>query len=136
MQMLHDSGLLCSLLNIQSPRQLSSHYLRGHIFESMVISEYIKNRYNIGQCSNAYFWRDNKGHEIDLLLEHAEGLTAVEIKSTETLKPDLFRSLQYFKSLSGLPDDSFFMLYGGSRKQSRKHGQALGWQSAGDLALR
>lgn len=130
----HDSGLLCSLLNIQSPRQLSSHYLRGNIFESMVISEYIKSRYNIGQRSNAYFWRDNKGHEIDLLLEHADSLTAVEIKSTETLKPELFRSLQYFKSLSGLPDDSFFMLYGGSRKQSRKHGQVLGWQSVGDLA--
>jgi len=132
----YDSGLLSSLLGIQSPGQLRSHYLRGNIFESMVVSEYIKNRYHNGRRSNAYFWRDNKGREIDLLLEHADKLTAVEIKSTETLKPELFRGLQYFKSLSGLPDDSFFMIYGGFRKQSRKHGQALNWRSVGDLEQR
>lgn len=130
----YDTGLLCSLLDIESPRQLSTHYLRGNIFESMIVSEYLKHRHHSGQRSNAYFWRDNKGHEVDLLLEHADQLTAVEIKSAETLNPELFRGLRYFKSLSGIPEDNLFLVYGGSRKQSRKYGQALSWKRVGDLA--
>jgi predicted AAA+ superfamily ATPase len=130
----YDTGLLCSLLDIESPRQISTHYLRGNIFESMVISEYLKQRHHSGQRSNAYFWRDNKGHEVDLLLEHADQLTAVEIKSAETLNPEAFRGLRYFKSLSGIPEDNLLLIYGGARKQSRKYGQALSWRRVGDLA--
>ena len=37
-------------------------------------------RYHKGLVPNAFFWRDNTGHEIDLLLEEGENLKAVEIK--------------------------------------------------------
>ena len=100
----------------------------------MIVSEYLKHRHHSGQRPNAYFWRDNKGHEVDLLLEHADQLTAVEIKSSETLNPELFRGLRYFKSLSDVPEDNLFLVYGGARKQLRKYEQALSWRCVGDLA--
>ena len=81
----YDTGLLCALLDIHTERQLTTHYLRGQIFESFIISEYQKMLYHRGLRSNAFFWRDNTGHEIDLLLEQPDSLIAVEIKSGETI---------------------------------------------------
>lgn len=129
----YDTGLLCALLDIQSAEQLSSHYLRGNIFESMVVAEYLKLHCHAGLRSNAYFWRNNTGHEIDLLLEEGSSLHAVEIKSGETINDTFFRGLQYFKRLSGEPDEHFFLVHGGSRCQTRRHGQVLGWQHISDL---
>lgn len=124
-----DSGLLCALLEIQSPDQLSSHYLRGNIFESFVVSEYIKLRYHAGLRSNAFFWRNSTGHEIDLLLEEGEHLRAVEIKSGETINTDFFKNLRYFKKLSSEPEDHFHLIYGGERNFFQKYGQVLGWRN-------
>ena len=129
----YDTGLLCALLDIQSASQLSTHYLRGQIFESMVVAEYLKLRFHMGRRSNAYFWRDNAGHEIDLLLEEGTDLRAVEIKSGETLHGEFFRGLAYFKRISEQPDDHFFLVYGGTGRQSRKHGQVIGWRHVADL---
>lgn len=123
----YDTGVLCSLLDIQSPDQLRSHYLRGNIFETFVVAEYIKQRYHAGVRSNAYFWRDNTGHEIDLLLEDAGSYRAVEIKSGETLAADLFKGLDFFRKISGLPADNCFLLYGGTKDYVRQSGRAVGW---------
>ncbi len=41
-----DSGLLCYLLRIQSPEQLTTHAARGAVFESWVVSELLKNYHN------------------------------------------------------------------------------------------
>ena len=129
----YDTGLLCSLLDIRSEKQLTSHYLRGSIFESLVVSEYIKLRYHHGLQSNAFFWRNSTGHEIDLLIEDGEYLKAVEIKSGETLNPDLFKGLKYYKRLSGEQDNNFILIYGGDNQQIRKDGQAIGWKSMASL---
>lgn len=124
-----DSGLLCALLDIQSPGQLSSHYLRGNIFESFIVSEYLKLRYHAGLRSNAFFWRNSTGHEIDLLLEEGERLRAVEIKSGETITDDFFKGLKYFQKISSEPEGQFHLLYGGEKDYSRKHGQVLSWRN-------
>ena len=44
------------------------HYMKGSLFENMIIIEFLKSRYNRGLQSNLYFWRDNKGHEIDCII--------------------------------------------------------------------
>jgi hypothetical protein len=129
-----DTGLLCSLLDIQSPAQLNSHYLRGHIFESFIVSEYIKMRHHAGLVPNAYFWRDNTGHEIDLLLEEGERLKAVEIKSGETIHPDFFNGLDYFRNLSMLPIEDLFLIYGGLQNYQRTVANVLSWKNIGKLA--
>ena len=53
----YDSGLVCSLLKIESAEQLRTHYLKGAIFEGYIITEIIKHRYNYGLEPHVYYWR-------------------------------------------------------------------------------
>ena len=65
----YDTGLAAWLLSIQNPDQLNIHPLRGALFESYVISEFFKAKFNQGVKPNYYFWRDRSGNEIDFLME-------------------------------------------------------------------
>lgn len=42
----YDTGLACSLLDIQSEEQIANHFLRGGLFENLVINEFIKKAYH------------------------------------------------------------------------------------------
>lgn len=129
----YDTGLLCSLLDINSSKQLENHYLRGNIMESFVTSEYIKMRVHNGLLPNAYFWRNNTGHEIDMLLEESDRLTAVEIKSGETINQQMFKGLDYYRNLSRDSDNSYYLVYGGDSNQTRKDGQVVSWKNIEQL---
>ena len=129
-----DTGLLCSLLDIQTPVQLNSHYLRGNIFESFIISEYIKMCYHAGLVPNAFFWRDSTGHEIDLLLEEGENLKAIEIKSGETIHSNFFKGLEYFGNLSKTENKNRFLIYGGLKNYQRTMAKVLSWKNYDEIA--
>ncbi|WP_265016809.1 MULTISPECIES: DUF4143 domain-containing protein [unclassified Wolbachia] len=45
------------------------YYLKGALFENLIVLEIFKKRLNQGLPANLYFWRDRTGHEIDLLAE-------------------------------------------------------------------
>lgn len=44
----YDTGLACSLLDIQNAEQITTHFLRGGLFENLVINEFVKESYNRG----------------------------------------------------------------------------------------
>lgn len=96
-----DTGLACSLLDIETPEQLSRDKMRGALFENFIISEALKKRYNEGRESNIYFYRDSNQTEIDLLLRKRSGLYGVEIKSAMTYNDDFAKSLRKMKELVG-----------------------------------
>ncbi len=96
----YDTGLACSLLGIESSKQLENHYLKGGLFENMVVSELLKYRFNQGKQPNVYFWRDKTGHEVDCIYELSGKLLPIEIKSSKTLSKDQFKNLHYFQKLS------------------------------------
>ena len=58
--------------------------MRGALFETWVIGEMVKSRFNRGLPGNLYFWRDRKGDEVDILVEVGKYLIPVEIKSGKT----------------------------------------------------
>ncbi|MBR1550264.1 MAG: ATP-binding protein [Bacteroidales bacterium] len=80
----HDTGLACHLLGIESPQQLSSDRMRGHLFENMVIADVVKRSTNEGRTPELMFYRDSNGNEIDLLLAKGQSVEAYEIKSSST----------------------------------------------------
>ncbi|TAE91519.1 MAG: ATP-binding protein, partial [Runella slithyformis] len=61
-----DIGLLSFLLDIRDPEQLVSYYLRGNMFENMILSEIHKRNYHEQLHQNFYFYRDSNQNEIDL----------------------------------------------------------------------
>ena len=126
----HDTGLLCSLLRLESAAQLATHYLRGAIFENWVISEVIKEHVNAGRRPDLYFWRDNTGNELDLLYERGGRRQVVEIKAGTTLGTDQFKGLRYYRKLAAnLPmEQDYYLVYGGDERQDRAHGTVLGWR--------
>jgi predicted AAA+ superfamily ATPase len=114
-----DTGLLCYLLRIRSPEDLRIHAQRGSIFESFVISELLKNYLHQGLELDLYFWRDSTGHEIDVLIDRGKELIPVEIKSGETITADFFTDLRFWKELTGSPDASAALVYGGDQALRR-----------------
>jgi predicted AAA+ superfamily ATPase len=110
-----DTGLAAWLLNIQDSAHLAIHPQRGGLFESLIVAELLKSRYNRGLASNLYFWRNNLGDEIDLLIDRGSELTPVEIKSAETLNPDFFKGLRKWKKIAAVKDKPSFLVFGGER---------------------
>ncbi len=131
----YDSAIACHLLSIQSAQDLTTHYLRGGLFESMILSDLLKQRYNAGLPPNLYFWRDKSGHEVDCLLDHGTTLTPIEIKSGETISSDFFTGLIKWNQLAGNNPSQSYVVYGGKEKQIRSQGVALGWTQLGSLPL-
>jgi hypothetical protein len=129
----YDSAIACSLLSIKSSKDLISHYLRGGIFESMVISNILKQRLNVGLMPNIYFWRDKSGLEIDCILENKQQLIPIEIKSGETINSDFFTNLVKWNQLSENEATNSYVIYGGKEKQVRSQGVVLSYLDLSSL---
>jgi uncharacterized protein len=122
-----DTGVACTLLGIESADQLSTHYLRGGLFENWVILERLKKRFNAGLNSNLFFWRDNTGHEIDLLEENGQTLHAWEIKAGETFHSDWMKGLKWFQKVAE-PNPQLTIVYGGDRSTTRMGVPIRSWR--------
>lgn len=130
----YDTGLICSLLGIEEKKQLSTHYLRGGIFESFVISELIKVRYNHGKNPNLYFWRDKTGHEIDCIIGETQQLIPIEIKSAKTIVNDFFSGIDYWNQFTPYKSTKAYIIYGGDQNQiQRKKAAVLSWKNINDI---
>jgi predicted AAA+ superfamily ATPase len=130
----YDTGLACSLLGIKTVEELALSTWKGHLFESFVISDFYKQFYNAGTQPSLYFWRDKNGSiEVDCLVARAGTLFPIEIKSTETVRSDLFDSLEKWHELTHTDATNSYLVYGGDLTQKRMHGQIVSWQRAGEL---
>jgi hypothetical protein len=128
-----DTGLALALLGVNRQEQLNQHPVRGAIFENFIIAELLKQRYNRGLSNNLYFWRDNSGHEIDLLLDEVNQLHPIEIKSGKTITNDFFKSLIFWQKLTGKNEGT--VLYAGDQVQKRSDGlQVLPWRRLAEMA--
>lgn len=125
-----DVGLACWLLGIRSSDVLSVHPSRGALFETLVVSEFLKQRFNLGRPADLYFWRDNSGLESDLLFESAGRLQTVEIKSGRTVTTDYVRAAQ--KTTRVAPEEEVlvpWLIHGGEDTYVRNGVRVLGWNS-------
>lgn len=123
----HDTGLAAFLMGIQTPDQLSTHPARGALFETMVVSEYLRARFNRGEDGNLYFWRDSTGNEVDLMLDQAGVLYPIEIKSGQTVVPDMFRTLTKWQAISKSTTTPV-LVFGGDGRYIREGIQVTGWR--------
>lgn len=109
----YDPGLAAWLLGIQAPEQLATHPLRGGLFESWVVSELLKARYNRALEDNLYLWRDHAGREVDLLIDRGTELVPVEVKSGQTVYRDFFTGLEGWHEIAGDEAGRGWLVYGG-----------------------
>lgn len=128
-----DTGLVCSLLGINRSEDISRHFLRGSLFENLIFTELMKSNFNQVRQSRLYFWRDNTGNEIDCIMQMGDTEKVIEIKSGTTITPDFFKGLEYYRRLSGLPANNFYLVYGSRSGHSRSAAKILGWTELSEL---
>lgn len=124
----HDTGLAAFLLGIQSPAQLSTHAARPALFETMVVGEFLRARWNRGEPSNLYFWRDSTGNEVDLVRDEAGMLHPVEIKSGQTIAGDMLKGLQKWRAIARSPVGQPWLVFGGNGEYLRQDVMVMGWR--------
>jgi len=124
-----DVGLAAWLLGIRDAGTIATHALRGALFETFVIGEFIKQRHNTGQPADLYFWRDNVGHEVDLLFEVGDKLQPVEIKSGMTFCADWLDAAERWKAFAGESALAPWIVHGGDRSFDMENCRVFSWRS-------
>lgn len=132
-----DTGLLCHLLGVRSPDELTRHPLRGPIFENMVVAELARAAWHKGQTPRLTFYRDQRGLEVDVVAEQSGELIAIETKSGKTIGGDFFAGLAAFRALFEATGSSTtlrtVLVYGGEDGQNRSAGQVMSWREVDQI---
>lgn len=115
-----DTALVCYLLGIENEIQLKTHPLRGVIFENLVVTEFLKKRFNEGEPGNLFFYRDNAQREVDLMQEFGDKYHAYEIKSAKSFHPEFLNNLKYLKSVLAENLISTQLIYDGENELKTK----------------
>ncbi|MDE6652110.1 MAG: ATP-binding protein [Paramuribaculum sp.] len=119
------TGLACSLLGLSSADQVSAFYMRGSLFENLVINQFIKDAYNNGKQPDLTYWRDSQGNEIDLIATNGLEMNAYEIKIGQTYSTDYFKGLDKWGKLSGTPVNHLNVIYNGDTELNTSKGKLL-----------
>ncbi len=124
----HDTGLAAFLLGIRDVGHLSIHSARGALFENLVISELLKQRYQQGLASNLYFWRNNAGDEVDVVIEQGDKLVPLEIKSGQTYTQDFVKGMHKWMKFAGETSLTPHLVYGGNENMNRNGVEIRTWR--------
>ena len=125
----YDTGLCCSLLELETESHVNTHPLRGALFENFIILELLKARFNNGQRSNLFYWRDRTGNEIDLLLDQSGQVVPIEIKTAATFTKDYVKGISYWKKINPQTKNSYVIFTGNS--SSFNSSDILNWKEVG-----
>ncbi len=113
----YDTGLATALMGVDDTSQLTIHPFRGSLFENLVVVDFLKRLYNKGKSNDLFFWRDNTGNEIDLLIKRKNSRLPVEIKSGQTVSDEFFKGIRYWNKLT--QEEEGYLVYGGNTVQKR-----------------
>ncbi len=128
-----DVGLLCYLLQIENPKQFSTHFAKGGVFENLIIIDLLKQRYNKGLQPNIYFWRDSHGTEVDVLFDKGEKITPIELKSAQTKNLNFFNGINYYRQLAKTNSTKGYVIYGGNDNAVVEDNSLLPWNEVNQI---
>lgn len=112
-------------------RQMETHYLRGGLFENMVVTELVKKRYNAARLPGFFFWRDKTGQEIDCVFERDGKPVIVEAKSGITIGDDAFSAIKGFRVMENA--STAYLIYGGDSAGERRDGKLVPWRQCASI---
>lgn len=113
---LTDSGLAAWLLG-KTPNALtdSSDPATGQLVETFVFNELRRQLTWAATDATLFHWQDRSGAEVDVVIEAADGrVTAIEIKTGQTAKPEWFRCLTQMRNTIGDKFTAGIALYAGN----------------------
>ena len=125
----YDVGLACWLLGLRTGEQVARDPLWGSLFENFVVMEALKDRFNQGDNTPIYFYRDSTGNEVDLLWPVGGKFRAIEIKAGATVNPDYFRGLTQFAKAHPDQVEGGCVIFGGEQNQNRSDWPVWSWRT-------
>ena len=123
----YDTGLACSLLNMEQKHQMEHFYMRGNLFENFIFSELIKSNYNKGLPANFYYLRDAKGAEIDCVIEKPDKHIFIEIKLSKTLSSAHLKNIAILQK--EFSNTQSFLVYSGGTEPLFHGTQCVHWKN-------
>ena len=127
----YDCGLAAWLMGIRDPRQITTHPLRGALFETMVVADIIKRASAHGSDSRFSFWNAPSVGEIDLIIEEGAAIAAIEIKSSATFRPEMANTLTKWATIAAEPIAQRILVYDGDEKFQFKGIEVVPWRIVG-----
>lgn len=128
-----DTGLACSLLRIRNEQELQESYMRGPLVETLIISDLIKQQYNLEQQPTLFFWRDKAGHEIDCIIDQPNQPIPVEIKAGKTVTSSFFQEMAFWQEQTKNQEAPRYLVYAGDKNHNWPLAQALSWKNSGNI---
>ena len=127
----YDTGLAASLLGIDN-KNFFAHYMRGPIFENLIISDFKKQYFNLGKQPNIYFWRDQSQYEVDCLID-SNKLIPVELKSGATYNTHFLDNFANFNEITETNPKDNILIYAGEQELNTSKGKIINWQHSSEL---
>jgi len=94
----NDTGLASYLLGLHDRDTLINSPNFGNLFETMIVTDFLKRFLHFGQMPSMYYLRTRDGLEVDLVLELGQKLHLFEIKAAMTILPKHASSLSRIAS--------------------------------------
>jgi predicted AAA+ superfamily ATPase len=124
----YDTGLLCRLLDLNSAKELETHYLIGSIFENFVVADIQKELMNRKASERLFFFREKNGNEVDLLIKRGETFMPLEIKRAATFSHSFTKGLRYWNNLAVLNTLLPMIVYTGETESAGNSYQLVNWK--------
>ncbi|MFH0728217.1 MAG: ATP-binding protein [Pseudomonadota bacterium] len=96
-----DTGLVSFLMGFSSANALWTSNQAGALWENHVVTQWLKWRDWKAPSLGLWYWRDQGGNEVDLLLERNQRLIAIECKLSETPDHKSIKGIEKLKQFYG-----------------------------------
>ena len=106
-----DTGLCNHFLGLSSLSALRNYNNLGNIFETLVISELIKQNTFLNRKSTFHFWRTSNGAEVDLVITNGQQIIPIEIKHAISITNNSIRGILDFMTLKLLPKPKWGIVF-------------------------
>lgn len=93
----HDTGIVSFLTGISTDELFEKGPMRGAIFENYIVSEIMKKEKHSNTDSGLYYVRTSHGVEVDLIVDRKIEKEFIEIKSSESFSPEMFKPLELLR---------------------------------------
>jgi uncharacterized protein len=94
-----DTGMVAHILGESNPRALRNGAMGGAVFENAVIMDIVKRNKSLESPWQMFFFRDNNGVEVDLILARGSQHIPVVIKLTRTPTDQMITGLRTLRDL-------------------------------------
>lgn len=125
----YDTGLVAYLLGISSSKEIENFYMKGALFENLIVSEFVKDRMFNAKNTHLSFYRDSNEVEVDIVEESAMATKLYEVKSSSTMSEEYFRNLNKVASYFDIPLENTYVIFrGDTLSASKLHGGYISYR--------